>query len=237
MPFSKIETDSLRKTFIRQIQKMIFSGELKPGERLPPERELAAKMGISRSLVNAGIMELESQGFVHIIPRRGTIVTDYQAEGTPAILAALMTYDSSRIDFSMFDSLMDMRLLVEDEAARIAAGRVTEANIAELRRHTALIASVKNSKDAVEPMIDLHFCILRYSGNVIYAMSLMGFKPVLVSFTTKHFTIEPDLRPVVAAYNTLIDKLAAHDAEGSKAQMQACLSIGIEKLRAQYKQA
>jgi len=236
MPFAKLESDGLRKTFVRQIQKMIFSGELKPGERLPPERELASRMGISRSLINAGIMELETQGFVHIIPRKGTIVTDYQAEGTPAILAALMTYDSSRVDFSMFDSLMDTRVLVECEACRLAASRVSGADIAELRKLTAQIGSVRDSKDAVAPMIRLHYCILRYSGNVIFAMSFKGFEQVLISFTTKHFTIEPDLSPVVNAYNTLIDRLEAHDAVGSSAQMRICLGIGIEKLRNLYKQ-
>jgi DNA-binding FadR family transcriptional regulator len=54
---------SQKKRFIRMIQERILSGELKPGDRLRPERELALETGISRSSVNQGILDLERQVF------------------------------------------------------------------------------------------------------------------------------------------------------------------------------
>jgi DNA-binding FadR family transcriptional regulator len=62
--FDKMDKVGLKERFVREIQSKIFAGELQPGDQLPSERELAAQMGISRSLVNMGILELESKGFV-----------------------------------------------------------------------------------------------------------------------------------------------------------------------------
>lgn len=58
---------------------MILSGELAFGEQLPPARELAAKMGVSRTVVTAGLVELEKLGFVEIKARQGVYVCDYRA--------------------------------------------------------------------------------------------------------------------------------------------------------------
>ena len=68
MGFSKITTLSLTDLFIQQVENMILSGELKVGEKLPAERELAARMGVSRPVISAGLIELEKLGFVEIRP-------------------------------------------------------------------------------------------------------------------------------------------------------------------------
>ena len=77
------------------MQQKIFSGEYQIGQQLPPERELAQELGVSRSLVNTGILELANQGFIRIIPRQGSIVADYKKNGTLQVLSALMNCDSS----------------------------------------------------------------------------------------------------------------------------------------------
>ena len=64
MGYSKITALSLTDLFVQQIENMILSGELAIGERLPPARELAVKMGVSRTVVTAGLVELEKLGFV-----------------------------------------------------------------------------------------------------------------------------------------------------------------------------
>ena len=63
MGFTKITTLSLTDLFVQQIENMILSGELSIGEQLPPARELAVKMGVSRPVISAGLVELEKLGF------------------------------------------------------------------------------------------------------------------------------------------------------------------------------
>ena len=62
MEFEKISSPSLRELFVDQLENMILSGKLKIGEKLPPERQLAQMMQVSRAVVNSGIAELEKRG-------------------------------------------------------------------------------------------------------------------------------------------------------------------------------
>lgn len=60
MNFKKIDAPSIKELFLTQIEEMILPGELKPNDKLPPERELADTMGVSKTIVHEGIKELEA---------------------------------------------------------------------------------------------------------------------------------------------------------------------------------
>ena len=66
MQFQKISTPSLKDLFVKELENKILSGELKVGDKLPSERELASSMQVSRAVVNAGIAELEQKGFLSL---------------------------------------------------------------------------------------------------------------------------------------------------------------------------
>ena len=73
MAFHEIVAPTVKALFIQQIEGMILSGELRPGDRLPTERELADEMKISKTVVHEGLRELHRLGFSRcIIPRQGT---------------------------------------------------------------------------------------------------------------------------------------------------------------------
>ena len=93
MGFSKISTLSLTELFVQQIENMILSGELKIGEQIPPARELSIRMGVSRPVISAGVVELEKMGFVEVRPRQGVYVCDYRRKGTLETLVAIMRYN------------------------------------------------------------------------------------------------------------------------------------------------
>ena len=71
MRFQTIVAPTITELFERQIQGMILSGQVEPGEKLPTEAELAENMHISKSAVHAGIKNLERMGFLRVSPRRG----------------------------------------------------------------------------------------------------------------------------------------------------------------------
>ncbi len=91
--------------FIEIMKRRILSGELKPGDRIPPERELAAELGISRGSVNQGMLDLARMGFLRIVPRKGAFVAEYVKSATPETLASIMSYDSALLDRSLFKAL------------------------------------------------------------------------------------------------------------------------------------
>ena len=89
MGFDKIEAVSLTDQFVHKVESMIISGELMPGDQLPPARELSARMGVSRPVISAGLIELEKMGFVEIVTRQGVYVSDYRKTGSLDTLTAL----------------------------------------------------------------------------------------------------------------------------------------------------
>ena len=114
----------LKKSFVDEMQFRILSGQLRPGDRLPAERDLALEMGISRTSVNQGILDLERLGFLCIVPRRGTYVADYINNATALTLAAIMQYDATKIEPKLFRDFMEFRILVERECVRLACERM-----------------------------------------------------------------------------------------------------------------
>lgn len=86
MEFAKLSAPSLKDLFVQQLQGMILSDELPMGTQLPPERELAQQMQVSRAVVNGGLAELAQQGFLEVRPRQGTFVADYRRKGNLSTL-------------------------------------------------------------------------------------------------------------------------------------------------------
>ena len=76
MKFERIASPSLKDLFVQQLERMILSGELAVGDQIPPERDLAEQMGVSRTVINAGIADMASKGFLEIRPRKGVFVAD-----------------------------------------------------------------------------------------------------------------------------------------------------------------
>lgn len=132
MSFDKINTLSVRETFVREIENKILSGELKPGDKLPPARELCRIMGVSLTVVNAGISELAGKGFVNVKPRHGTYVADYIANGNTETFFAIIRYNGGKINAHEFRSFTESRVALDPLIAELVIQRASDAEIAEL---------------------------------------------------------------------------------------------------------
>lgn len=98
MKFGEIVAPSIKELFIQKIEGMILSGALKPGERLPTERELADEMNISKTIVHEGIRELSRLGFLDVVSRKGVTVADYAQNGNLDTLMAIMKYNGGYLN-------------------------------------------------------------------------------------------------------------------------------------------
>lgn len=134
MAFRKIDAPSIKELFLTQLEEMILSGELKPGDRLPTERELADTMGISKTVVHEGIRELVRIGFLDVMSRQGVYVADYTSTGNLDTLLAIIRYRGDMPDKKMLISLLDTRLYLECPAIQILAARQDPDEIQELVR-------------------------------------------------------------------------------------------------------
>lgn len=123
LTFKKIDAPSIKELFLTQMEELILSGDLKPGDRLPSERELADTMGISKTVVHEGIRELSRKGFLDVASRRGVYVADYTSTGNLDTLFAMIRYRGGMPDRKILISLLDTRLYLECPALRILCER------------------------------------------------------------------------------------------------------------------
>lgn len=229
-----MKQNGLKKTFVHTIQQKIFSGDYQVGQQLPPERELAAELGVSRSLVNTGILELANQGFVRIIPRQGTVVADYKRNGNLQVLSALINCDSFRLDYPLFLNLVDLRILVECEAARLACARASGDDIETL---STLIQCVKSSappENAAEPLLRFHYLLTQYSGNAVYAMTFKSFEATIYRLIRQHLLVAPDLPKIVKLHESLVRAIESRDSENSAQIVRLCILHGMNVLKKLY---
>lgn len=197
-----LKTESLKEVFISRFEDLILTGKLAIGQKLPPERELALQLGVSRPVVHEGLLELAVKGLVTMKPRVGTVVNDYRKQGSLTILESLFRFRRGSLDPELLRSLLEMRAPVERETARLAALNRTDEQVKALYEIIA-------REEAVDPLnldevtgldFDFHHMVTLSSGNLIYPLLINSFKPVY-TFLTSIFFSEPEVVPVTASFH------------------------------------
>lgn len=219
----------LKKSFVDEMQSRILSGELRPGDRLASERELAEQMGISRGSVNQGILDLERMGFLRVVPRKGTFVADYIKNATPLTIAAIMNYDSTLYDAELFRGFMDFRILVERECVRLACLHMDEQSRRLLDELTEGIYAAEG-ETLTDALYRFHYSITQMSGNAAYAIVFQSFEILLRNMIEAHYSSRGELEKCLPLYGHLADALRCGDAGKADDYLLRILGMASEYL-------
>ena len=235
MDFEKIEATSLTDNIYRSLLGKILSGEWKPGDWFPAERDIADQMGVSRSSLHHAVLQLERDGFVHVVPRRGTQVADYRKKPTPQSLSVIMAYGSEELDEPLFHDLMDIRRWVEVECARRACSNIYDSTLREMREIADRLAT---ENAAVTQLIyRYHYMLTQASGNSIFAMMFRSFEPVLTVLISRHYSLQAvDLQEAAKMHRELLDHIEAGDEDAAAECVESILAQGVNVLERKYKQ-
>ena len=184
MDFRPIVAPSIRELFIQQLEGAILSGQLKPGDRLPTERELADTMHISKTVVHEGLRELHRLGFLDIASRRGVTVADYAQTGSLETLRAIMDFHGGLPDAKTAGSILQLRYYLEGPAMEELAARHTPADMAALQalQRQAEQAAQEGTDALAEALFRYHRGITFLSGNTITPLLFNAFKKVNLEF-------------------------------------------------------
>lgn len=183
MKFEAIVSPSLKDLFVNQIENMILQGEFKIGQQLPIERDLAAQMKVSRSIVNNGMQELADKGFVKIIPRKGTFIEDYVRNGNIKTLSAIMSHKGSKFDKVLLDSFIEFRRDLETLCTKKASFNRTEQQASELRVSVDFLRQAIGQDNFLDDLINLHKLIYIATNNLVYPLLFNAFYEVLHQVT------------------------------------------------------
>ncbi len=184
---------TLREQIVSSLRDSIIKGELNPGQKLT-EPELAEKLGISRTPIREAFRQLESEGFLTVIPRRGAVV--------------------SRITRKEIGDFYDLKSLLEGYAARIAAEKITEKGIEKLRKinEQLVVLAEKDDVDAFFSKNDeFHNTFISYCDNE----KLLEFHKHLVQrfmrFRLGALSVPGRLQLSVKQHRNIIKALAEND--------------------------
>jgi len=163
---------------IHQIKELISTGQLKPGDKLPSERQLSDRLGVGRTYVRDAIRKLEFYGILKTLPQSGTVVAGL---GITA-LEGLIT-DVLRLEGQDFHSLVETRVLLETNSAKFAALRRTEDDIVSISNALdAYEKAVNNGKSAVDEDLLFHLTIAEASKNSVLNSLMLIIIPDILTF-------------------------------------------------------
>lgn len=175
--FNEIKVETPVDKIIRQIRSLILSEQVKSGDRLPPERKLAERLGVSRTHVRDAIRKLEFYGILKTLPQSGTVVAGI---GITA-LEGLIT-DVLKIENSDFASLVETRILMETESAKLAALRRTDEDIIAIKYALdAYEHKIRQGEQAVEEDLLFHLKIAEASKNTVLKSLMLIITPDIIN--------------------------------------------------------
>lgn len=223
MPLQHVEPRRLYRQIADQIAGLIAAGEFKPGSRLPAERELATKLGVSRASVREAIISLEIGGLVEVRIGTGIFVTPSAASAGPR---------DRDVGPGPFE-LLNARRLIEGEIAALAATEATVPDIEALRhsveRMTAHVDDFAIREDSDR---DFHQRLAKATGNgslELVVDVLWGQRAELWGRMQQHFHTSKLAQQTIRDHTAIMQAVAARDAPGARAAMHRHLSRVIKE--------
>jgi GntR family transcriptional repressor for pyruvate dehydrogenase complex len=165
MPFQKVAPEKLSQSVVRQIEELILRGILRPGERLPSERDLADKLGVSRPSLREAIGELAEAGLLASKAGSGVFVAEVLGSAfSPALVRLFATHEEAVFDYIAFRR--DMEGLAAERAARL--GSETDLRVIDTIFRKMEAAHLKRDPtDEAQLDAAFHMAIIDASHNVV----------------------------------------------------------------------
>ena len=165
MPFEPIQQEKLSQGVVRQIEGLILRGILRPGERLPSERELSERMSVSRPSLREALADLQKRGLLTSKAGAGVFVADVLGSAfAPALVTLFATHDEAVFDYISFRR--DMEGLAAERAAHL--GSETDlAVIDSIFQKMEAAHQKRNPADEALLDADFHLAIIEASHNIV----------------------------------------------------------------------
>jgi GntR family transcriptional regulator, transcriptional repressor for pyruvate dehydrogenase complex len=160
--YKVVQTLRLYEQIVQQIEDSILKGDLRGGEQLPAERDLAQQFGVSRTAVREAMKTLREKGLVEAYAGRGTFVTNETARSMRHTLDRMMRSGPSE----SAGHLVEVREILEPEIAALAAKRADEEARCAMRESiTVMDASRLDPEGFIEGDLDFHLALAEAAGN------------------------------------------------------------------------
>lgn len=215
--YSPIQTERLYQRIVEQIEGRIVAGNLKVGDQLPSERELAEQFGVSRIAVREAVKALRARGLVEIRPGKGTFITN----GTSGIVRNSL---DMLIKFGSGDgssNLVEVREIIEPEIAALAATRISDEQISAMSEAVAIMdTALEDAEVFVEADLDFHLALAQATQNPIIPLLIDSIVDLLREHRKRIALTQGGLKRGQYHHKKILDAVTRRDSGAARKAMQ-----------------
>lgn len=218
--YRTVKTSRLYEQIVQQVEESILSGQLKTGDQLPAERDLAQRFGVSRTAVREAVKTLREKGLVEAYSGRGTFVTNGTSQAIRQSLDLMIRITQQ--DGSVH--LAELRRILEPEIAALAAPRIEEQLLSTMREAVATMDRSLHDPDAyVEADLDFHLALAEAAGNPLILSLLDSIVGLLREQRSRIFTVDGGPERGQFHHKRILAAIEQRDPETAREAMRAHL--------------
>ncbi|MBT3703535.1 MAG: FadR family transcriptional regulator [Alphaproteobacteria bacterium] len=216
--FQPIKKRRLSDEVTAQIRARIVAGELRPGDKLPAERDMASNFAVSRGAVREAVRGLELAGVVNVL--QGVTGGAYVGEGNPGVMEDSLK-DLFYLGGVSLQELTDARIWIETLVTRLACERGTDEDFAALKENVEeanTLLKQGHFNDKIDVHVEFHNILARATHNPVMIMLMRALMELMREFSHKVGGEKHDL--TIRARRKFLKHLANRDANKAAAAME-----------------
>lgn len=229
MKFKPIKPKKVSSQIADQIRESILAGDFAPGDKLPPERELATMFGVSRPSVREALNIVASAGLVMSYQGGGTVVLSLVDNSDGNSLSELIRDEQARAL-----EVIEVRKCMESWTSYFAAQRALPE---DLRRMDEILAAMQSNIDGLKPSEDLdanlHIVIARSTHNIVWLHLMQSIFDAMKEFQRgvwrAVYMTEDDHRTLFAHHCAIVTAIRSRDAEAAREAMMRHLTFAEQR--------
>lgn len=228
-----LKRTSITERATEEIKRYLLSGDLKPGDKLLTEAELAAQLGVGRSTVREAIRTLQAMGYVELRPGRGAFAVITSPDDELSMRENAIRYFKG--NQGSLSDFLEVRILIEPYAASLAATRADHEARETLQNILVRFAdAAKHQPDHAELArleLEFHSTIVEASGNKLLASIFRQLCRVFAIYSENSFTAYDSLEATMLEHARIVEAVLAHDSDAAEREMRTHISISSENMK------
>jgi GntR family transcriptional repressor for pyruvate dehydrogenase complex len=215
-----VKTSRLYEQIVQQVEESILKGQLKPGDQLPAERDLAQRFGVSRTAVREAVKALREKGLVEAYSGRGTFVTNGTSQAIRQSLDLMIRIGRQE----GLAHLAELRQVLEPEIAALAAPRIEEQLLSTMRDAVAAMDRSLYDPDAyIEADLDFHLALAEAVGNPLILSLLDSIVGLLREQRSRIFKVDGGPGRGQSHHKQILKAIERRDPDAAREAMRAHL--------------
>jgi GntR family transcriptional repressor for pyruvate dehydrogenase complex len=228
--FQAIERGTtLANRVTRQMEYLIVEGHLKPGDRLPAERELAQQFGVSRTVVREAVRALVAKGLLAVRPGSGTVVSSPTKDAVSQSMSLLLRTAQFEIDY---DKVHEIRRILEVEIAALAAQRRTPQDLERMEEILRQASEIVEDRNCfAECDVAFHAALARATHNELFPILLDSVVDIMLKVREMGFSVPGTPGRAFRYHQAILEQIKAGNPERARQAMREHLIESEDTMR------